>query len=162
MHNIVFGIKRAFLTSTTFLRRSLRRHFGLTQARFDILYLVRKGYEDQPQVRRELGITSSTISEMLRTLELLGLVWRSPKPGDRRARVIHFTPEGRKRTDAVIEQWINRRAGYRMIRDIFQWNRDPDKAFHVIDIFGYHLSVTERWFAPTMAHNPYPDFHPDD
>jgi len=162
MHRITFGIKRAFLTSTTFLRRSLRRHFGLTQARFDILYLVRKGYEDQLQVRRELGITSSTISEMLRTLELLGLVWRSPKPTDRRARVIHFTPEGRKKTDAVIEQWLKRRAGYRMIRDIFQWNRDPDEAFHVIDIFGHYLSVTERWFAPTMAHNPYPDFHPDD
>ena len=162
MHGIVFGIKRAFLTSTTFLRRSLRRHFGLTQARFDILYLVRKGHRDQLDVRRQLGITSSTISEMLRTLELLGLVWRRPNPEDRRARIIEFTPEGRKRTDAVIEQWITHRAGYRMIRNIFDWNADPDGAFRTIDMFGYYLDTTERWFAPSMAHNPYPDFHPDD
>ena len=71
MHPIVHGIKRAFLSSTTFLRRKLRRAFGLTQARFDVLYLVYKGHLDQLEIRQKLGLTSSTISEMLQTLEKL-------------------------------------------------------------------------------------------
>jgi DNA-binding MarR family transcriptional regulator len=162
MHSVIFRIKRAFLSSTTFLRRTLRAHYGLTQARFDILYLVRNGIIRQCDVRRHLAIASTTLSEMLQTLEKLGLIFRVRDSGDRRTRIIHFTPVGLARTDAVIEQWIGRRAGLRMVRDIFQWKKDPAEAFFQIDNLEGNLGFVEQWFTPHRGINPYPDFHPDD
>jgi DNA-binding MarR family transcriptional regulator len=161
MHPVVFGIKRAYLTSTNFLRRQLRRHFGLTQARFDILYLVHEGHEAQMEVRRLLGVTSSTISEALQTLERLGLVTRHPHHTDGRARRIALTAEGRKRTAACIEQWVTHRAGLRMVRNIFDWKSDPAEAFHRIeDCVGY-LCWIQRWFSGSALYL-YPEWHPDD
>jgi len=162
MHAVVFGIKRAFLSSTTFLRRTLRAHYGLTQARVDVLYVVHKGMNRQSEVRHRLAISSATLSEMLQTLEKLGFIWRQVDPDDRRRRIIHFTEKGLERIKAVVEDWILHRAGLRMVRDIFQWKRDPDEAFHEIDQFEGRVLRIERWFAPVMAKNPYPDFHPDD
>jgi len=164
MHPIVYGIKRAFLSSTTFLRRKLRRAFGLTQARFDVLYLVHKGHEDQLEIRRKLGLTSSTISEMLQTLEKLLLVTRKTKDTDRRARVVHLTAEGKRRTVACIEAWLTHRAGLRMVRNAFDWNKDPDHAFRQMDDFESRLLMLEEWFITPVASARllYPGFHPDD
>jgi len=164
MHPIVYGIKRAFLSSTTFLRRKLRRAFGLTQARFDVLYLVHQGHRDQLEIRRMLGLTSSTISEMLQTLEKLLLVTRKVKDTDRRARVVELTTEGRRRTGACIEAWLPNRAGLRMMRNVFNWKRDRDRAFHRMDDFETQLREIEEWFIHPVASERllYPGFHPDD
>ena len=163
MHPVVFGIKRAFLTSTTFLRRKLRRAFNLTQARFDVLYLVHKGHCTQLEIRRLLGLTSSTISEMLQTLERLLLVTRTTSSTDRRANIVHLTDEGRRRTLACIELWITSRAGLRMVRAIFNYKRDPDLAFRQFDDFDSYLFMTEGWFTPVAQNRGlYPAFHPDD
>jgi len=163
MHPVVFGIKRAFLTSTTFLRRKLRRAFNLTQARFDVLYLVHKGHLAQLEIRRLLGLTSSTISEMLQTLERLLLVTRTTSSTDRRANVVRLTEEGRRRTLACIELWITSRAGLRMVRAAFRYNQAPDRAFRQIDDFDGYLQMTEAWFTPVAGDRGlYPAFHPDD
>jgi DNA-binding MarR family transcriptional regulator len=163
MHPYIFGIKRAFLSSTTFLRRSLRRHYGLTQARFDILYLVKKGYFHQLAIRRALGLTSSTISEMMRTLERLGLLWRRPNPDDRRGRLVYLTLDGDRRTTACIEQWIKHKAGLRMVRRIFGWKHHPDYAFECLETTKGMLFHTEGWFTPNVANACiYPEWHPDD
>jgi DNA-binding MarR family transcriptional regulator len=161
MHPVIFGIKRVYLASTNFLRRQLRRHFGLTQARFDILYLVYQGRCAQKEVRRLLGVASATLSEALQTLERLGLITRRPHWTDGRARRIELTAEGRKRTAACVEQWITHRAGYRMVREIFGHRKDPEGAFFEIDRFEGYLSATEHWFTGSVL-TLYPDFHPDD
>lgn len=162
MHPITFGLKRAFLTSTTFLRRQLRRHFKLTPARFDVLYLVYKGNHSQFEIRRMLGLTSSTISEMFQTLERLGLVWRKRQDTDRRARLAYLTDEGKRRTAACTEQWITYRASLRMIRNMFGWKEDPATAFRMIDDFESYLTIAEAWFTPSFCYSIYPGWHPDD
>jgi DNA-binding MarR family transcriptional regulator len=123
---------------------------------------VRQGYTRQSDVRRQLAITRATMSETLQILEKRGLVTRVRDPHDRRTRIIRFTKEGLERTDACIEQWIGRRAGLRMVRDIFQWKKDPGEAFFQMDQFIGTLGEVERWFTPHRGINPYPEFHPDD
>jgi len=162
MHSVVFGIKRAFLSSTTFLRRTLRAHYGLTQARVDILYLAHIGVTRQSDVCKHLALSRATISETLQILEKLGFVWRRVDSFDRRQRIIEFTEKGLERIKDVVEDWVLHRAGLRMVRNIFEWKRDPDLAFRDIDVFEGRVLQIERWFAPTMAQNPYPDFDPDD
>jgi DNA-binding MarR family transcriptional regulator len=162
MHPITFGLKRAFLTSTTFLRRQLRRHFKLTPARFDVLYLVYRGTTRQRDIRRLLGLTSSTISEMLQTLERLRLVWRKRSYTDGRARVVQLTAKGLTRTAACAQQWITYRAGLRMVRNMFFWKNDPDRAFTMIDDYESSLIMTQQWFTGTYCFSIYPGWHPDD
>jgi DNA-binding MarR family transcriptional regulator len=162
MHPITFRIKRAFLASTNFLRRSLRYHHGLTQARFEVLFYVHHGYCDQSRLRRALCLAPSTLTEALQTLERLGLVSRTPNPADRRTRIIQLTKEGLRRTKACIEQWIDSRAGIRMMRNVFRWKRDPNVAFCQMEDFESFLRVSERWFSGKVALDLYPSFHPDD
>jgi DNA-binding MarR family transcriptional regulator len=160
MHPIIFGLKRAHLSATNFLRRKLRRAFGLTQARFDVLYLILRGYDRQRDVRRILALASSTISEMFETLERLGLILRSRCGRDRRARLAALTEEGKKVSIACTDAWIYRRAGVRMMRNIFNWERDSSRALRQMDDFGGHLLGVESWFAPFVSENPYPAFQP--
>jgi len=125
---------------------------------------VYQGHHDQLEIRRKLGLTSSTVSEMLQTLERLLLVTRATKDTDRRARVVYLTTEGKRRTGACIEAWLPNRAGLRMVRNIFRWNKDPDSAFHRMDDFEGQLLAIEEWFVSPVATERllYPGFHPDD
>jgi DNA-binding MarR family transcriptional regulator len=164
MHPLVFGLKRAHLSTTNFLRRKLRRAFKLTPARFDVLYLVHRAddFIRQSHIRRVLALASSTMTEMLQTLERLGLLVRSRCSIDRRQRWVQLTKLGRQRTAACVEQWITRKAGLRMMRHVFSWKNHPDRAFRAMDDFEGCLAITERWFTPFVGRNPYPGYHPDD
>jgi DNA-binding MarR family transcriptional regulator len=112
-------------------------------------------------VRRLLGVTSATLSETLQILERLGLITRHPHYTDGRARRIELTAEGRKRTAACIEKWVDSRAGYRMVQKIFKFKHDPVPLFNTLDDFQGHLGLTELWFTGNTL-RLYPDFHPDD
>ncbi|HEX7602985.1 MAG TPA: MarR family transcriptional regulator [Polyangiaceae bacterium] len=103
MHALYFRLKRAF-QSTLRISRPALRHYGLTPARFDLLYAV-QGADHyhrlerppsmwQSALRRALGVTAATVSRMLRSLEELGLVRRWRDASDTRQRVVELTPEG--------------------------------------------------------------------
>lgn len=47
-------------------------------------------------IRHELGLDSGYLSRLLRRLEQEGLVTVAPDPSDRRQRVVHLTPSGRR------------------------------------------------------------------
>ncbi len=97
MNVIYFGLKRAF-QSTLRVTRWRFEMFGLTPARFDLLYCIRSGgWMHQREFRRLLGVTAQTISRMLRSLEKLGLVVRNRSFGDRRKLIVELTKEGRER-----------------------------------------------------------------
>ena len=97
MHAIFFGLKRAF-HGTLRVSRSALNASGLTAARFDLLYaLYRRPLraEAQSTLTRELGVTRSTVSRMLASLEALGIVRRTRVSCDRRQRWVALTDAGR-------------------------------------------------------------------
>ena len=96
MHTTAFALKRGF---QSWIRhaRPLTLFFGLTPARYDMLFAIREapGPLLQSSLRRILGVTAPTISTMLASLEDLGLVHRRIDPTDRRQRIVELTAEGR-------------------------------------------------------------------
>ena len=109
MHSLSFALKRAHLR-TVAMTRALVLPFGLTPARFDLLYIVhrtmrRKGV-GQGDLRRTLGLAGATISKMLKRLETLGLVRRAPSSSDRRVKLVYTTREGRARVRLVVRRVI--------------------------------------------------------
>jgi DNA-binding MarR family transcriptional regulator len=102
MHTIPFNAKRTFLT---FLNQTRKLHasFGLTPARFDLLYAIGRPGPDtafggpselQSVIRKKLGVSASVVSRMLDALERRGLVVRERDWPDRRQRVVRFTRRG--------------------------------------------------------------------
>jgi DNA-binding MarR family transcriptional regulator len=98
MNAILFGMKRSFQASIRFTRSAVAA-FGLTAARFDMLYAIKSSYKihdvRQSDLRRSLGVTAPTVSRMLRSLEKLGFVSRvRPTSGDTRQRIVSLTSAG--------------------------------------------------------------------
>ena len=97
MNGIFFGLKRAYHGTLRVTRHALAR-LGLTAARFDLLYVVRKGGATltQRELRKVLGVSGPTVSRMLGSLEELGLVEREVSDLDRRDRYVMLTKAGRR------------------------------------------------------------------
>ena len=95
MHCIFFGLKRAH-HGTLRITRKVLAAMGLTAARFDLLYAVKKvrGGMIQSALRKVLGVSRATVSRMLVSLEELGLVRRTPYEGDRRQKFVALTSKG--------------------------------------------------------------------
>ena len=111
MHAIFFGLKRAWHGSLRATRHSLAA-FGLTAARFDLLYALRPRdlhyAVAQKDLRRTLGVNRTTVSRMLASLEALGLVTRErPIYGDHRTRLVRLTDAGRSRIRRAIARLID-------------------------------------------------------
>ena len=97
MNAIFFGFKRAYYGTLRLTRHALRQ-MGLTAARFDLLHILDHAHPGMPQreLQRALGVASSTVSRMLTSLELLGLVLREPMLGDLRRTWVELTKKGRR------------------------------------------------------------------
>jgi len=95
MHRIFFGLKRAH-HGTLRITRKVLATMGLTAARFDLLYAVKKVRRGmiQSALRKVLGVSRATVSRMLASLEHLGLVRRMPYEGDRRQKFVALTGKG--------------------------------------------------------------------
>jgi DNA-binding MarR family transcriptional regulator len=109
MHAVFFGCKRAFHSTLRLTRKTLGK-MGLTAARFDLLYALHshgRWGALQSGLRRTLGVCSSVISRMLKSLELLGYVSRERAMGDRRQRMVTLTNKGRARIQGGIRQFIS-------------------------------------------------------
>jgi DNA-binding MarR family transcriptional regulator len=102
MHALFFATKRAFHGILRITRRPLGC-YGLTPARFDLLYALSRGEGlamRQSILRRILGVAASTVSRMLKSLEALGFVSREREPyGDSRQRLVRLTALG----DDIVE-----------------------------------------------------------
>ena len=98
MHAIFFGLKRAHHGTRRITRRVLAP-LGLTAARFDLLYAVKKKRRgmNQSALRKVLGVSRATVSRMLGSLEELGLVRRTVPTEDRRQKLVELTTKGRWR-----------------------------------------------------------------
>jgi DNA-binding MarR family transcriptional regulator len=103
MDKIFFVVKRAHHATLKFARPLLAQ-FGLTPARFDLLYaLTEDGLErTQMALRRALGVARATISEMLSALERIGLVERT-RDRDKRTWLVRLTAKGLAAMNAAVE-----------------------------------------------------------
>ena len=107
MHPLFFSIKRAHYSVLRFAGGLLRR-FGLTPARFDLLFLLRaKAVTSQCALHRELGVCRMVVSRMLRALEELGLVTRRPIRYGGRSLHVWLSERGKAKVEAVLDSLLD-------------------------------------------------------
>lgn len=145
------------------------RAFGLTPARLDMLRVVRNGTTGslgdrmglaQANVVRALGVSRATVSEMLASLEGLGLVRRWSSPDDRRTRRVALTPRGLAILKRVCCRVMHR--AQRALRRAVCTARTRLRAAFVTDgeALESRLSLwRKRWGDRATFHQPW---HPDD
>src|ERR1700676_4945967 len=68
--------------------------------------LLHKGPLTITEIQGKVLLASGSMTAAVDRLERKGLIKRGPAPGDRRARVLHLTPEGRR----VVETAFSRHA----------------------------------------------------
>jgi DNA-binding MarR family transcriptional regulator len=123
MDSTMFSVKRAFLRTVSFGRQALEP-FGLTPARFDLMFLLRNNpYRPQGELWRILGLHPSTVSKMLKRLEQLDLVWRGPNPDDGRQTLCRLSPDGEKALEAAIAELLANGAIEAFVADSIGGNR---------------------------------------
>ncbi len=109
MEKIIFGSKQFYLGTIRLTRRWLTP-FGLTPARFNMLVAIATGGHRglaQHDLLGLLGVTSATISRMLRSLEEIGLIVRKPHPRNPQRRWINVTAGGIYRLRAAIDEVVD-------------------------------------------------------
>jgi DNA-binding MarR family transcriptional regulator len=108
MHGMFFSLKRAFHATLALTRHALGC-YGLTAARFDLMYALRKERR-QKGLKKALGVSGATLSRMLQSLERLGYVVRRRDPVDGRRKVVEPTEEGRERFEAAWHDLVHKKA----------------------------------------------------
>ena len=131
----------------------------MTPARLDLMFFVhtQSGLGiAQRDLRRGLGVSAPTVSRMLRSLETLGLVVRTPVSVDRRQRWVQLTALGHA---------LVRRARKRLLRrTVPRWvatlvaPRGP--AFPAMEAVDDILGRMRRGLLDVATH--YYRWHPDD
>jgi DNA-binding MarR family transcriptional regulator len=179
MDRVFFELKRGHIETVKFGRRVLSG-FGLTPARFDVLYAITTTARmTQSQVRRALGVARATLSEMLGVLEQLGLVARTQANEDRRTRIVSLTKKGSamlsRAADAILHN------GFMPLlvdaalsrRDLERYDSDGERQsltraiFHLLDDFGldtprslYELDLELLQGVVIATHDPLGEFDP--
>jgi DNA-binding MarR family transcriptional regulator len=127
MHAAMYGLKRAYWGSLGTTRKRLKE-MGLTAARFDLLYVLRKnrGPMAQRLIHRILGVTHPVVSRMLKSLRLLGLTSRERRVSDQREWMISLTPAGRAMIRKAVFEFITRRRAWRIVQEGLCPNMPPD------------------------------------
>jgi DNA-binding MarR family transcriptional regulator len=77
---------------------------GQTQARWQVLSVVREGDWTAPRIARRLGITRQAVQRVLDQLAADGLVVAEPNPEHERSSLIRLTHEGRAVLEAITAQ----------------------------------------------------------
>ncbi len=96
MHAAFLSLKRAH-HSVLRIGRPMLLDMGLTAARFDLLFALKlkdRRRMLQRELQRTLGVSRTTVSRMLASLEKLGLVQRTVDPRDRRRKWVALTKRG--------------------------------------------------------------------
>jgi DNA-binding MarR family transcriptional regulator len=133
MHTVFFGLKRAHHATLGLTRHALKR-MGLTAARFDMLFALKQSRLGmlQSRLRRLLGVSRTTVSRMLASLEQLGFLTRKRSWSDRRTHDVNLTPHGRA-TITLAHRRFTRSGWAQLAVDsalgtdgAYRWYRDGD------------------------------------
>ena len=148
MHQILFGLKRAFQSSLEWSKKVFAVH-GLTPARFDMLYAI--GSEEtlyQSGLRRMLGVSGATISRMLKALKQLGLVDTFVDEFDRRCKVLVLTERGQEVLDEAIEHVFGGGVGQLAVESVVErwWPNTALVVHRAILTLSQRLACIRRHF----------------
>jgi DNA-binding MarR family transcriptional regulator len=160
MHFMAFAFKRAHYTSLR-LGRQYAKPFGLTPARFDMLYAIRRDKNrSQAFLSRTLGVAGVTVSRMLGKLEKLGFVRRGERRWpDRRIKRVRITKLGRRHLYLVLrklKRWPMQFAFMRVVTCETGFSR----FLALDDAHSLVTGITRRLGDRASIH--YPTWHPDD
>jgi DNA-binding MarR family transcriptional regulator len=162
MNQIFFGLKRAHHGVLRITRSALAK-LGLTAARFDLLYVVHEGQDmTQRELRRELGVSAATVSRMLKSLEVIGLMRRQRADWDRRQRLVRLTEAGRRSIRGAIRHFIKWGAAQLMVDSALcpeGWHDDA-VCLAAMDALDGHLSNIREAYGDLAA--LYYRWDPDD
>jgi DNA-binding MarR family transcriptional regulator len=160
MHFMAFAFKRAHYTSLR-LGRQYAKPFGLTPARFDMLYAIRREKNrSQAFLARTLGVAGVTVSRMLRKLEALGFVRRrGPEWPDRRVKRVRITKLGRRHLHLVLRKLKRWPMQFAFMRAVYCEKRFS-RFLALDDAHTLVCDMTKR--LGDGASLDYPTWHPDD
>jgi MarR family 2-MHQ and catechol resistance regulon transcriptional repressor len=86
---------RAFRAVSAYAEQDITRSLGMCLSDFGILeILLHKGPLPVNEIGQIVQLTSGSITTAVDRLEQRGLVDRQSSPDDRRARIVHLTPQG--------------------------------------------------------------------
>jgi DNA-binding MarR family transcriptional regulator len=92
-------MKRGYLRGVSFARKLLEP-YGLTPARFDVLFTLRKAWKHQSAICKELGLHPSTVSKLMKKIDDV-LVYRHYDEENRREVIVRLSSAGRRILEAV-------------------------------------------------------------
>ena len=162
MHAVLFSLKRTYLGILARTRR-IAAIFGLTPARFDMVFAIAKHSRyglSQARLCRVLGLSGATVSRMAKSIQDLGFITRIRSRIDRRCLELRLTPLGQARLEHAVasivetggmDVFVARAIAYR-------WP-SPSAITDVMNFEGY-LRVARRNL-DDRATLRYP-WHPDD
>jgi DNA-binding MarR family transcriptional regulator len=164
VHAIFFGMKRAFQSSLKIARRMLAR-FGITPARFDLMYVLQSTHAfnrmKQCHVWLTLGVTGATVSRMVKSLVGLGLVVRTPGVADKRQRYLYLSDLGRRVLGMAMKETMDSGDAHGIVcRAVVPRYFDPASCIHDLAQFEERLiGVCESFADRGRVFYPW---HPDD
>jgi DNA-binding MarR family transcriptional regulator len=129
MHRVSWDIKRVFLGMTK-LRVKLMARWGITPARFDMLYAIRcqrQFWFPQRKLRELLGVGASTISRMIDSLVEIGFLVRRRVATDRRRRELKITKHGKRTLRCMFDNLIKSGLARRIVGHALADNPDAVK-----------------------------------
>jgi DNA-binding MarR family transcriptional regulator len=163
-----FATKRAFHAILRITRKPLAS-FGLTAARYDMLYAICGGdlgpdepdsIVEQSELPGELGVHKSVVSRMLRSLEQIGLVSRRRCEGDRRQVWVELTEAGLARLRDAAQCLARASVRLLCMAICFGRWRDPHERFRHMSAYESYLGVIRMKYGDcaSLAYR----WHPDD
>jgi DNA-binding MarR family transcriptional regulator len=162
MNQIFFGLKRAHHGVLRITRSALAK-LGLTAARFDLLYVVHRQQDvTQRELRGELGVSTATVSRMLKSLEAIGLLRRQRADWDRRQRLVRLTEAGGRCIRSAIRHFIKWGAAQLIVDSALcpeTWTDDA-ACLTAMDAFDGYLSNIREAYGDVAA--LYYRWDPDD
>lgn len=125
MEAIFYATKRAHHSALKFGRAKLSP-YGLTPARFDLLFLIAQRVVDNTQraLRIALGYARATISEMLASIEARGWIIRTRDTRDRRTHLVTLTAAGLALVNRAHDECVNS-GDVQMVVDAMLAQNDP-------------------------------------
>jgi DNA-binding MarR family transcriptional regulator len=148
MHRVTWRVRCAALCFAR-LRRRLMERWGLTPARFDMLFAIkcqRQAWFPQRTLRELLGVCASTISRMIDSLVELGFLVRRRVEGDKRRRELGITSHGKRTLRCMFGNIIRSGLARRIVGHALADDPDGDPTNHA------KITRYIRAFEVTMAY----------
>ena len=160
MHSVAFHLKRTYLSWIHKAALPAARSYGLTPARFDMLYALEQfnGASSQKEIQGMLSVCKATVSKMLTSLQELGLIVRKVNPFDRRKRIVTLTEKARAWMKLAVEEIMTSGVATAVLGYMFA-NRGEDEFEALVRVEERFMRALEQlWDRPWLKYY----WHPDD